>query len=474
MRDTKERIIELLGEIKEGETPKICIAFSEYNRYEIFRESYEATLKLLPPNCEVVVVDDGSAKPFKEATFRFKTNQGIAKTKNKCLELLYLKGCEHIFLFDSDTYPIKEDWWKPYIESKEPHLMYIFKDFANGRSLNDTKLIYQDNEKVAYDHPRGCMLYLHRSCLDKVGGMDIVFTKWGFEHGNLSDRIFMSGLTSFRYMDVVNSKGLFYSDDEQTCNAHSTVVGKERRECINANKQLYEERKFKSYYAPFIEKKNAILTCFFNGVTDPQRGNKWVADIEPLKPLIKSLKGTKLIVFHDCLDVEDTESVQYIKVSTSLSPYFQRWITYREWILQNKDEYNSVFCVDATDVEVLREPLWDELGENIWVGDEDELVGCQWMRNHNKGEALKKFVEENKNKQLLNAGILGGKVEIVSEFIRQMIDFMHYEDAGQIDMGLLNYIAYNNWNDKIRTGRQVCTIFKKNEINNQVAWFKHK
>jgi glycosyltransferase involved in cell wall biosynthesis len=227
---TKEKIIELLSEIETGQTPKIGLAFTEFNRYEIFKRSYNATMKLLPPNCEVVVVDDGSNKPVPEATYRFEKNSGIAKAKNKCLELLYLAGCEHIFLFDSDTYPLKEEWWKPYVESKEPHLMYIFKDFATGHSLGDTKLIYKDSEKVAYDHPRGCMLYFHRSCLEKVGGMDTVFTKWGFEHGNLSDRIFMAGMTSFRYMDVVNSKGLFYSDDEQTRNANSTVVGKERRE----------------------------------------------------------------------------------------------------------------------------------------------------------------------------------------------------------------------------------------------------
>lgn len=471
---TKSKIIELLNEIETGSTPKIGIAFTEYNRYEIFKRSYTELQKFLPPNCEVVVVDDGSAKPFSEATFRFDKNQGIAIAKNKCLELLYLKGCEHIFLFDSDTYPIKENWWKPYVESKEPHLMYIFKNFAVGSPITDTKEIYRDSEKIAYDHPRGCMLYYNKKCLEEVGGMDTVFSKWGFEHGNLSDRIFMKGLTSFRYMDVVNSKGLFYSDDEQTRNSNSTVVGKERRECINRNQVLYKERKFKSYFSPFIEKNNILLTCYFNGITDPQRGSKWQVDTKPLEPLIKSLKTTKLIVFHDCFDVEDSEMVQYIKVDTSLSPYFQRWVVYREWLMQNKEKYESVFCIDATDVEVLKEPFWNELGEDIWTGDEDDLIGCQWMRNHNKGKVLAEFVEQNKHRQLLNAGILGGKVENVIEFIRQMVDFMTFEDAGQIDMGLFNYMAYNNWQGRIKTGRQVCTIFKKEEKNNQVAWFKHK
>lgn len=472
--NTKDQIKKLLDELPQGSEPKIGIGITERNRYELFKNSYDELHKFLPNNAVVVVVDDASNKPVPEATFRFENNVGISVAKNKCLELLYLQGCEHIFLFDSDIYPLVNEWWEPYAESSEPHLMYIFKDFANGGSPGDTKVVYKNDSIIAYDHPRGCMLYFHRSVLDKVGGMDTVFTKWGFEHGNLSDRIFMAGLTSFRYMDVANSKGLFYSHDEQTGNKNSTVIGQERRQCIAHNQPLYLERKYKSYFAPFIDKKNAILTCYFTGVSDPQRNKNWQAKIDELQPLINSLKQTKLIVFHDCFEVENTEKVEFIKVKTSLNPYYQRWVTYREWMLSNKDEYGNVFCIDATDVEILREPFWNELGDNLWTGDENELIGCEWMRNHNANKIIKEFIEKNKNKQLLNAGICGGKIEVVSEFIRQMVDFLTFEQADPIDMGLFNYMAYTNWSDKIRTGRQVCTIFKKFETDNKTAWFKHK
>lgn len=470
---TKDQIKKLLDDLPQGSTPKIGIALTEHNRYELFKKSYEETKKLVPDNSVLVVVDDASAKPVPEATYRFKKNVGISVAKNKCLELLYLEGCEHIFLFDSDIYPIKEEWWKPYVENKEPHLMYIFQNFSNGGSPGDTKVVYENDEIKAYDHPRGCMLYLHRSVLDKVGGMDPVFVKWGFEHGNLSDRIFMAGLTSFRYMDIPNSKGLFYSHDEQTGNKNSTVIGQERRNCIAQNQAAYLERKYKSYFVPFIDRKNILLTCYFNGVADPQRKSKWNADINSLQPLIKSLKETKLIVFHDCLEAEDTDMVQFIRVKATANPYFQRWITYRDWMLSNKDKYANVFCIDATDVEVLKEPFWQTMGDNLWTGDENELVGCEWMRRHNTNKIIAEFIEANKDRQLLNAGLVGGKIEVVSEFIRQMIDFLTFENPGEIDMALLNYMAYTNWSDKIRTGRQVCTLFKGDE-RNSVSWFKHK
>lgn len=72
-----------------------------------------------------------------EATYRFEENVGIARHKNKCLELLADAGCEHLFLFDDDAYPLVEDWWRPYVDSPEPHLMRIFLDLAGPRKMRD-------------------------------------------------------------------------------------------------------------------------------------------------------------------------------------------------------------------------------------------------------------------------------------------------------------------------------------------------
>lgn len=477
MTKLTDQIKELLDQIPTATTShgKIGLGFTTHNRPELFKKSYEQT-KLISPEIETVVVDDASRIPVDEATYRFETNVGIARAKNKCLELLYLSGCEHIILMDDDTYPLTPNWYEPYINSSEPHLMYIFKDFATGRKIGDTNIVYQNDEIIAYNHPRGCMLYYHRSVLDKVGGMDTVFTKWGFEHGNLSDRIFMAGLTSFRYMDVANSKGLIYSNDEHQENRGSTVVGKERIECIKKNEGLYNERKFKSYYAPFIEKENVFLTCYFTGVGDPQRqGKKWEAKLSELQPLINSVKSSRLIVLHDCFDdVKDTDKVEFVRVTTNISPYFERWVAYRKWMTENKEWLGNVFCIDATDVEILREPDWDSLGDMLWTGDENEVVGCEWMRKHHGNRTIQEFIAANKDKQLLNAGVVGGRVDVVGEFIRQMVDFISFENAGETDMGLFNYMAYSNWSGRIRNGRGVTTVFKGFEKDNKVSWLRHK
>lgn len=106
--------------------PSIGIGVTTRNRPDALATTLKHLRTYLPPAAKLVIVDDASDKPVDDADHRFSENVGIAVAKNKCLELLYAAGCEHIFLFDNDTYPIADEWWKPYVDSPEPHLMWIF------------------------------------------------------------------------------------------------------------------------------------------------------------------------------------------------------------------------------------------------------------------------------------------------------------------------------------------------------------
>lgn len=469
-----DKIKQMIDELAMNTYGKIGVAITEHNRPEVFAKSLEEIKRFLPPGAILVVVDDASTVPVKGATFRFEKNVGIAAAKNKCIELLYNQGCEHFFLFDSDTYPVKENWHVPYIECDEPHLNYIFQDFAGAKKLNDTKIVYSDDRKVAYSHPRGCMLYYSRLVFDKVGGMDPEFGRWGFEHGNLSDRIHMAGLTSFRYMDVIDSNRLIMSLDEHQ-KVTTTVSVAERKPLLEKNEPKYIAKKFSKEYIPFAKKQNVIITTYLAGILDSQRGKPWEANIEELSPLISSVKETKLIVLHNCLDLPNTPKVEFVRVSTSVNPYIQRWISIREFLVKNRHLYDNVFCVDATDVEILREPDWSQVHRGLFVGDEDQVIGCEWMIKQHQNATLQNFFQEFANHQLLNCGVVGASVETIIELTRQMIDFCSLENGiSLMDMGVLNYIVYTNWREKVRTGRQITTLFKGFEKNNKVSWFRHK
>lgn len=467
----------------------IGIGITTHNRYDIFKKTFEEMKRFAPANAKIVVVDDASDKPVPEATYRFNQNAGIARAKNKCFELLYDAGCEHFFLFDDDCYPVVEDWHKPYIESKEPHLNYIFEEFSgqNKPLLNDTLLLYKDSNIRAYSHVRGCMCYYKRICLAVCGGMSPLFGRWGYEHPDLSNRIYNAGLTSFRYMDVLDSGKLFYSRDEQTGNADSTVQGTARTECITTNSKIYDARKDIAEYVEFREKENIILTCFFTKVKDTQRENETAmkADKGLLKPLIDSMRGQRLIVLTDCFKSEKESSVEYVEVETSLNNvYFQRWVSYYQYLLQNKDKINRVFIVDGTDVQMLNNPFSSMEAGKLYVGDEAEKTGCEWLEKYHPHKMIQDFIKQNENKVLLNAGLIGGDIGVIIPFINKFLAFYFQSvsdsyfykdrpDAGVFDMGLFNYIARTHFADQVVHGTQVNTVFKA-EKPNCVSWFKHK
>ncbi|VVA47931.1 Glycosyl transferase family 2 [Serratia ficaria] len=220
---------------------RIGIAISTHQRPEVLSRSISQHMKHLPPGALVVVVDDGSVPaavvPEGVKLIRHETAKGIASSKNAGIEALMDSGCDHLFLFDDDTHPISESWWKPYIESEQPHLMYMWGD----------DVIFREGNIAGYQRPKGCMLYAERRVIDRVGGMDPAFGRWGFEHESWSDRIHNSGLTICRYQDVKNSAGLFFAADEKGA-VESSVPENIRRESLP---QLAEQKRYSDEYVNY-------------------------------------------------------------------------------------------------------------------------------------------------------------------------------------------------------------------------------
>lgn len=481
---------------------RIGIGITTHNRPEVLRNTlYQLAehFPYLPDRGKLVIVDDAStiSIDLEEiqipcnywSEYRFDQNVGIARAKNKCLELL--DDCDHIFLFDDDIYPIVENWWLPYIESGEPHLMYIFKDFATARRLDDTIELWRNDKIVAYSHARGPMLYLRREVLDKVGGMDPIFGKWGYEHPDYSNRIFNAGLSSYRYADVIDSHKLFYSHDEHET-VITTVKGPERQAAIARNKEIYNSRIHSSQFVPYKEndKQNIVITTYLSTIADPQ-GRTFDPHINHLADMIFSVEQKAEmtpVVIHDCFEENNGMLPVMVFVKPTHNPYFQRWISIREYLIANRDNIGKVFCVDATDVEMLKDPFPHMEVGKLYTGDEPVPLNCPWIVNHHKHNKLQEMCKTIGDRTLLNAGLLGGDVETVIEFLTYLVDFyfiaktdMHYHpnnrqayDPGMTDMATFNYIAYSKFGDRLSHGQHVNTRFKAFEKENKTAWFRHK
>lgn len=129
-----------------GESYPIGIAITTHDRADILKSSLEQHMKHLPAGALVIVVDDGSKPaavvPDGVQLLRHETSLGIVASKNASLSALMDAGCEHLFLWDDDAWPIADNWHLPYIESPEPHLAYQFLDLAGTNKLKDMAVLY--------------------------------------------------------------------------------------------------------------------------------------------------------------------------------------------------------------------------------------------------------------------------------------------------------------------------------------------
>lgn len=175
----------------------VCITTTPH-RQDIFLNTYTAWRKMMPEDSWLDYhMDD--------------LGEGVAKSKNHSLSMLEREGVTQYFIVDEDCWPIDIDWWKPFVESGENHLLYNFKLPSKGK--NDMRVIHEDEKIVSYSHTRGCFMYVTQKVLDTVGGFDENYVN-SFEHPDYTNRIHNAGLTTHRSMSPVGADKLLYCLDQ--------------------------------------------------------------------------------------------------------------------------------------------------------------------------------------------------------------------------------------------------------------------
>lgn len=454
---------------------KIAVAITVHNRHDTATETVKQWKKCLPKGAKLYIVDDGSDVPFPNADIRNEKPKGIAGAKNDCLSLC--DGADYIFLVDDDVYPKVKDWHLPYINTGLNHLCFTFDHFCNGNP-NGRRKIKTENGIVHWFEPCGLVLFFTKKCLEVVGGMDERYGAWGYEHLQLSARIHNAALTPYPFMDIENSLDLFHSlDYEQTVTR--SVDASVRMKLANINKRKYMQDRHSKAFIPYKRATGKILTTYLTGSVDPQRGQKWTADIEQVRVLADScaMHNVDLVVINNCFTNEQAKEVGFTNKLPWVAhnnPYFQRWYEYRDYLKLNPTD--NVFLTDCNDVELLREPFKNIQPNKLYVGWERDFIGCQWMRNHHKTNFSQTFIACNTKTPLLNAGVIGGRYDIVMEFLNRicdMIGILPEIDKDDTDMSTFNWVLYSHFNGRFLANDNVTTVFKAYTDNGK-AIFRHK
>ncbi|WP_338505600.1 glycosyltransferase family 2 protein [Erwinia aphidicola] len=466
----------------------IGIAITTHNRQAVLDKALEHQLRYLPPGALVVVIDDGSSKPVTVPDYvrliRCDMSRGIVASKNASLEALVDAGCEHLFLWDDDAWPIACGWEEPYIDSPEPHLAYQFLDLAGPRKLNDLAVLYQDDKHIAYTGQRGVMLYYHRSAIEKVGGFDPVYGRGMYEHSDLALRIHNAGLTSWAFADVAGSEKLIYSLDEHEA-VDRSVPKPDREAQVKRNVTIHNERRDSGYagYAEYRSQRNVVITTLLTSQPDPQRGTKLTPSPELLSKWAASIKGADAVVLADELSAAPNGATIHRVPDVAMNVYFRRWLHIYQY-LRDHPEYRFVWCTDGTDVEMLQQP-WAEMEPvRLYVGSEPKTYADSWAAANHPERPYAEFIAAHRNDLMLNAGLLGGTREDVMAYAHAIIRIWYRTESNRFwgkekgkpcvgDMIAFAIVGYQQ-RDKLVTGPRVHTVFKTDGVGKECAFWKHK
>lgn len=232
---------------------------------------------------------------------------------------------------------------------------------------------------------------------------------------------------------------------------------------------------------------NLVLTAYFNHLPDGQLRHVWPDNLDAVQPLVRSLesKGIQLRVFHTVsTPPPDSRTTQYISVKPidGFSPNVARWFEYHLYLDDFNGFYRNVWMVDSTDVVCQIDPFPHMKKGKLYVGDEFGMkVDNGWMRTNQepliKGlKDYRKVIAANRGKTLVNCGLVGGDCKIIFNLLSNWVSLHRAHTRGvtkSTDMAIFNYLIWKHYSSDIVTGRQVNTVFKRNQPNT-VSWWKHK
>lgn len=244
--------------------------------------------------------------------------------------------------------------------------------------------------------------------------------------------------------------------------------------------------------------QHLVLACHITGVYDVNR-NMTLADdsYEFVREWAESVAAANLkgVIFHNNFSDEtcaryENEHISFERISynPAFNPNVFRYFVYRDYLAQNKDQIQGVFVTDVSDVTLAQNPfihpLYTANPDALFCGDEPKTLNNEWMLAH--AEHLRAqipdyaaYEERFASEALLNCGVFGGAFPLFMDFLQQLCalheTYNHSNKTAYTgDMGAFNYLARTRFNDNLRHGAPVNTVFKGYENDRTDCWFRHK
>ena len=186
-----------------------CITYNRPEHYKLWMKQIEKhTLNKYDPPVFCVTAYDTD-----------EDRKGVAFRTNEALRVLVNHGCDCFFIFNDDCLIINDGWAEFFIEAHKASGQHHFL------FLKETPTIKQQYfEKIAgtgvtiegFTNCAGCMMFLTKKAIEKVGAFNEEFGLYGFEHAEYSKRVHLAGLTPMgEYLCPAGADKYIYSMDLQ-------------------------------------------------------------------------------------------------------------------------------------------------------------------------------------------------------------------------------------------------------------------
>lgn len=246
-----------------------------------------------------------------------------------------------------------------------------------------------------------------------------------------------------------------------------------------------------------------LLTTYFTSKKDWQREKyqnkssfayieKWYKSVRAF-PAQDQVSG---IVLHDELSDEfvqnyTTPNIRFVKVdmtaySSDLGLNDIRYLFFRDQ-LASHPMWDVVFHTDVSDVQLRQNPckfVYAHGAESLYPGIEPGSLKNPWfadMYAHMGGKYFQWYNDTAKIDVIYNAGVMGGKREVVLKFYEEMARVIldpalyarrHHKQVN-VDMGAANFILHHSFGAPLTT-EGVTSRFKKFETDRSDVVFIHK
>lgn len=221
-----------------------------------------------------------------------------------------------------------------------------------------------------------------------------------------------------------------------------------------------------------------IVTVWLTAVPDPHYVNTTrKPDLAELT-VLNTIGDHEAVVLADGLGAGRLGNVEVVEVeSFGGNPYHDRWRQVDAWLRGRPDD-EFVWSTDANDVTLLNDPYPDWLrNDTLYVGSEPvdgpnaRNLGFWWMTGLHPDHT--DWLAANAHLPLLNAGLLGGTVAVLREFLAELVD--HLDGCNDVtDMAAVNWLLYERWTDRYFTGPPVHTPMWSFVTEHPEAIWAHK